>query len=141
METTKDVEIDGKRYRISRFTAKVGSSIAAQLMPKIMQCIDGQNLDVATIVKMLPTISESELSGIQDHCFTVCARYEENGAVTPVVLRPGVWGIKELEYDVVVVMALTINALIFNLSPFFVGGGLQIIIQSLAGSIQLISQP
>jgi hypothetical protein len=131
VELHKDVELDGKRYRIARMTATVGSGIVTQLLPKIVPFLDGGgSLDIATVIKMLPTISASELAAIQAHCLAVCSHYEENGALMPAK------GIKELEYDIPVVLALTVQALIFNLAPFFTGGGLAMILQSVLGSKQ-----
>lgn len=135
MELSKDVEIEGKRYRVGRVTAIVGSAMVAQILPKIIPYME-DGLNIAVIFKMLPTISAAELGSIQNDCLLVCSRYEENNPV-PVMLRPGVWGVKELEYDAVTVMALTVHALVFNLAPFFTGGGLQTILQSVLGSNQL----
>lgn len=135
MELSKDVPIGDKRYRIGRVTAIVGSAMVAQILPKLVpHMTDGFNL--ATVFKMLPSISAEELASLQNQSLLVCSRYEENGAVTPILLRPGTWGIKELEYDAVTVLTLSVHALVFNLTPFFTGGGLQTLIQSVLGSNQ-----
>jgi hypothetical protein len=140
VEISKDVEFDGKNYRISRMTAKTGSGILGQLLPKLIPFLDGNGLSTVAIINMLPTIEEDVYSRIQDNCLAVTSKYEENGAVTPVFLKPNIWAVKELEYDGPAVLALMTHALIFNLAPFFVGGGLQKILASVADLTLLNSQ-
>jgi hypothetical protein len=50
--------------------------------------------------------------------------------------------VKELEYDIVTVTALTVHALVFSLTPFFEGDGLSQLLESLSalGLFSSISQ-
>jgi hypothetical protein len=73
---------------------------------------------------------------LQDHCLAVCRRYETVGtqeAPLPIIARPGVFAIAELEYDLITIFTLTAQALIYNIAPFFEEGGLTSILENFPG--------
>jgi len=130
---TTDVEVRGVRYQIGRFKARDGSFILAQLLTKMLpSAIEGQ-FQGAGLAKGRSPISEEEFSSIQGHALAVCRRYENGNVPMPIFVRPDTWAVKELEYDVIAVMALTVQALVFNISPFFEGNGLNQILASIPG--------
>ena len=47
------------------------------------------------------------------------------GRDAPVLNPNGSWGVEDLEHDTMLVLMLVINALTFNVSDFFTGGGLK----------------
>lgn len=123
---TKDVEIGGARYQVGRIKARPCSFLLATVMTKILPAVVGSALKKdagAALEAARALLSEEEFIVIQGHALSVCRRYE-NGLPMPIFLLPDTWAVKELEYDVVTVMALTIESLVFNLSPFFEGDGL-----------------
>ena len=139
MDATKDVEINGVRYQIGRMTAKAGSWVATQIFTKVLpSAIEGQmnKLGLDSLPQGRATMTEEEFSNLQDHCLMVCRRYELVGNIDtalPIMPRPGFWAIKELEYDLLTVVALTVHALVFNISPFFDGDALKGCLQSFQG--------
>lgn len=135
MNDHKLVEFEGKSYRVGRYTAKVGSAICCQLTPKLLPYLRS-GFDLSGVAAILPTIDEQTLGTFIDHSMAITAKIQENGAVTPVFVKPDKWIDKELEFNGPAVMALTVHALAFNLAPFFTGGGLQKIIQSVTDSNQ-----
>ncbi|HEX4209511.1 MAG TPA: hypothetical protein VHY56_03895 [Candidatus Binataceae bacterium] len=135
-EPTKDVQINGASYQIGRFTARDGSWILMQILTKMLPSAVANQLNgMGGLASGRSAMSEEEFASLQGHALAVCRRYE-NGVPMPVFLRPNTWAIKELEYDVVTVLGLTVNALAFNLSPFFKEGGLTQILASLQDSSQ-----
>jgi hypothetical protein len=134
MPDTKDVEIGGLRYQIGRFRARDGSWVLAQVLTKMMPTMLEAALrkkSSATLPAGRVQIAEDEFANIQAIALSVCRRYNDAGVPMPVFVRPDTFAAPDLEYDVVAVMRLTIEALVFNLSPFFADGGLSQILQSL----------
>lgn len=131
METSKNVTISGVEYQVGRFKATTGSWILAQLLTKMLPSAVESHFQSVGLANGRAQISETEFENIQSHCLSVCRRYE-NGVPMPIFVRPDRWAVKELEYDVVAVLTLTINALVFNLQPFFSEGGLSPILSSLS---------
>jgi hypothetical protein len=138
MDSFKDVEINGVRYQVGRMTARTGSWILAQIFTKIMPATVEGNLGF-DLPGGRSEMSEEEFHNLQDHCLAVCSRYEElppgSGRETamPIMASPGVFAVKELEYDLVAVLGLTIHALVFNVACFFDGDALTSILESFRG--------
>ena len=136
MEMSTDIEIRGTRYQIGRLTARTGSWIVTQIVTKMLPFgIEGQ-LGTGGLPASRAEMTEADFQNIQDHCLAVCRRYEMTGSTEtpmPITVRPGVFAVRELEYDLPTVLALTVQALVFNLSPFFSGDALQPILQAVTG--------
>jgi hypothetical protein len=99
MEMFKDVTIGEYKYRIGRFTARVGSWVLAQSSK-------GSKL------------TEQEFANLQDHCLAVCSRYETASNVPMPVMANGIFAIKELEYDMATVTKLQGHAMAFSFDDF-----------------------
>lgn len=103
LEQFKDVEIEGRRYRIGSLSALVGNWIATVMMQR-------------------KATDEETFAKIQAHCLEVCQRYEErNGERTPINIfaKPDRFLVPDLAHDVVTVSALQEEVLDFNLGSFF----------------------
>jgi hypothetical protein len=96
-EPSKDVEIGGKRYRIGRVTASVGTWISLRL----------------------GTANEEQFTRMQQHLLGICSVYNEAGTLSPILMADGRWAEKDLEYDTATVAQLFIKALDFNVGSFF----------------------
>ena len=135
MQLHKDVTVDGDSYQIGRFKARDGSWILAQILTKMMPAILESALAKEAGAQLPPrttSLTEEEFTSIQGHALAVCRRYE-NGVPMPVFLLPNTFVVKEMEYDLVKVMKLTVHALVFNLTSFFEGDGLNQILGSMLG--------
>jgi len=140
IEMFKDAEIGGSKYQIGRMTARNGSWITMQILSKILpQAISGQMSQIEGL-GALPAnrseMSEAEFQNIQEHCLAVCRRYETIGTAEtplPIMARPGVFAMPELEYDLITIFALTAQTLIYNIAPFFEGDGLMSVLGNLPG--------
>lgn len=142
----KDVEINGRKFRIRKFPARSGSFILIKLttilMPiftSLMPLFKGGlmkdvkegsfedfNVDdevISAVMSQLGNIDEKDFSYIQEQALKVC--YESLSAGPAQVLNDnGTFGVENLEDDTMLVMGLTIHALVFNLTSFFQGSGL-----------------
>ena len=133
MDLTKDVEISGQRYQIGKMSARSGSWIVVQLITKLMPMGIENQLGIEGLSSGRSEMSEAEFLNIQDHCLDVCRRYEMvagQEVAMPIMARPGVFAFKELESNLLTILALTVHALLFNVTPFFEGDGLKSVMAS-----------
>lgn len=131
---TKDVEINGVKYQISKFTAKVGMWIAAQVFTKLAPFgMDGQ-LGINNLPEQRPAMTEKDFSDIVDYCMCATKRYEQIGngeAPLPIMVQKGTWAIPDLEYDLTTVVALCAHVITFNVASFFAEESLKTLRESL----------
>lgn len=124
----KIVEIKGQKYRLGKLDARSASYLAikaaAALAPAVM---GGGNLNAATLTTTLPNLPRKEFDEIQTMLLRTAMKLEDaNGQLMPVpILREdGQFVDADMAYDVVTVMGLTVQAIIFNIGDFFGDAGL-----------------
>ena len=144
-EKTIDVTIDNHRYQIGQFKATDGSWVLTQILTKLMPAVIEKALAQkagAPLPGNRTSLSEDEFATLQAHALAVVRRYEKDLPV-PIFVRPNRWTAtaKDLEYDLSVVMALTANAIVHNVLPFFSGGGLLRLLDSIPGFKAAPSSP
>jgi len=125
-EPHKDVGINGRRWRIGRFDAMTGSyllyKILTQALPAIMTQLGGIPQSPLPDAMGKSVMGKEDFLSLQRDCLNVCMELKEIGgkeAPIKVVMPNGSWGVEGLDDDVMTVMALTLHALVFNLSSFF----------------------
>ena len=129
MDRSKDIFIDEKKYCINKFSAKIGMWIAIRIFPKVLQFNNGFDLN-----KIPDLLAQDEFSDLIDYCLLACQRYENAGTAElpmPIMVKKGLWAIKELEYDLPTVLALCVQVLTFNLSTFFTEKSLKVITEGM----------
>ncbi|MCM3141658.1 phage tail assembly chaperone [Brevibacillus sp. MER 51] len=146
----KDVEINGRKFRIRKFSARVGSfmmikmttilapmfaSIKPNLNAKSVDDINVDNIDFSGILGQLGNISEKDFDYIQEQALRVCFESLPAG-YTPVLNDNRSFGVADIEDDTATVMALTVHAIAFNLTSFFQGSGLGGLLAGLTSSQQ-----
>lgn len=138
-EDHKAWEFGGRQWDIGKFDARTGSYLAFKLMSDfgpmlsggVHAAMSGQSADKAfeaVFKKGVPSMSRADFDEIQTECLRVCRELTKSGPVD-VLDERGNFGVNDLEYDAKTVMALTIQALVFNVSSFFDAG----LLDSLAG--------
>lgn len=157
---TKTVEVDGQKYLIRKLSANVGSFVLARVLAAsaggMMAAQDDQKTDKDTdaakqmnakimasmFAAFLRGLTFEDFSFIQNHCLAVVARLETSAGSPevpmPIVTDTGVFAITEVGDDLPLVMNLTIQSLLFNLSDFFDLTGLS---AALAGKPSASTQP
>lgn len=143
----QEVTVKGRKYVIRKFDARTGSYLGVKLLALITpilqsylphiygmikeelpnaEVLDKLNkladADISSITKALMNLSEQDFFYIQDKCLQVCSELLPSGP-TPIMNDNRTFGVIGLENDVSSVMALTVHALMFNMSSFF-GEGL-----------------
>ncbi|GED34034.1 hypothetical protein P9G84_22355 [Brevibacillus centrosporus] len=146
----KDVEVNGRKFRVKKFPARVGSfmiiKLTAILAPmlasikpspsaKSVEDVNLENLDITGIMGHLSSVSEKDFTYIQDQALRVCFELLPAGPAR-VINEDGSFGIEDIEDDTATIMALTVHALGFNLSSFFQGSGLHGLVAGLISSRQ-----
>lgn len=86
---------------------------------------------------LITNLSFEDIAKVHQLCLAVCSYVDPNRGhdlPVPVMLRSGLFAQPEFEHNIPVVMGLVAQTLIFNLTPFFVGGGLAKIMRPAATS-------
>lgn len=140
-ETTKDIELAGRKWRIKKFDALTGSYIAYKLLSQMLP--GGLDKQLGNMPEGRQIMSKEDFSSLQKDCLSVVHELKSAGSndlPIAVILPNGKWGVEGLEDDTVTVLSLTIHALVFNVSGFFDGKALQDLNQSLTG-LSLVGAP
>lgn len=116
-ETSKIVEIDGRKFRVNKFDAMTGSYIAYKLMGEMLPMGIGDKVGVTT-PKGSQIMSKTDFIELQKDCLKVCYEVLPAGDA-PILDANERWGVADLEKDAKTVLALTVHTLIFNVSSFF----------------------
>jgi hypothetical protein len=128
VERFKDIEIEGTKYRVEKFSAKIAMWIAAQIFTKIAPMgMDGQ-LNMGNLPEGRQLMTEKEFSDLIDYCMCGTKRYEAVGNAEvpmPIMMEKGKWLLPDLEYDLMTVVALCVHVLTFNIASFFNDGSLK----------------
>jgi hypothetical protein len=145
---TREFVVNGARYQVGRMNAAVGSWLLFKLIDSIRRIFaqnsassDGvqpvqeeQSLvkrEAAThalIQGMLMTLDRDLFEQVQREALRVVGQYAmvgEKEVVLPVLMGNGNLASVELKNDISTVVLLTSRSLYFNLSPFFLSGGLE----------------
>ena len=140
-ETTKDIELAGRKWRIKKFDALTGSYIAYKLLSQMLP--GGMDKQLGNMPEGRAVMSKEDFVALQKDCLSVVQELKPAGDTelpVAVILSNGKWGVEGLEDDTVTVLSLTIHALVHNVSGFFDGKALQDLNQSLTG-LSLVGAP
>jgi len=148
-EDFKEVEIKNRKFVIRKFDARTGSFMLIKVTGLIAPMLKGLDLkkiqakeegafdlgdiDIASIVSGLTSLSEQDFNYIHDKCLQVCMEDLAAGA-TRVMNPDGSFGVIGLEKDSATTLALVAHALIFNVTGFFGGSPLAGILGGLLGT-------
>ena len=118
---TKIIEVNNKKYKLSKLDARTGSYVAFKLAAVIAPALKDNNVEQAlSQVSKLPRAEFDEMQTLLLQ--TVTEVKEVNGEELPMpLIRNGAFVDEELNYDVSAVMQLTVQAAIFNVGDFFAG--------------------
>lgn len=146
----KDVPVGGKRYRIGLLCSSDGGWIYAKLTEKMRDARLAQTNGIAPAEVKLPadmpppkevtmeegmgmtaafflsTLSRKEMAEVQAMCMEVVDEYQaQAGSILPMpIMDDGRWLIEDLRFSGPKVLALTKEAIVFNIMPFFTEAGL-----------------
>lgn len=115
-----DWEHEGRKWSIGKFDAMTGSYVAYKLMAEILPMGLGAKVGVPAQIqkKGMPTMSRADFQDLQRDCLGVCRELLKSGPA-PVLADDGTFAVEGLEHDTKTVLALTIQALAWNVRDFF----------------------
>lgn len=132
-ETFKKIKFDGRDWRIDKFDAMTGSYIAYKLI--------GENLPMGIKIDGIPKapagskiMSKADFIELQTDCLKVCYEILDAGP-SPVMNDNGSWGVEGVENNAKLALALTVNALVWNIADFFDESLLQTLATGVLGSV------
>lgn len=129
-ETKKIVKVQGREFEIRAFDAMTGSYIAFTILQKVLPFGDGE-VTGDGLPKGREMMSKKEFIALQRDCLSVVGEVLP-ARVAPVLNPNGSWGVADMADNTALVLTLTIQALIFNISGFFAGDGLKDLQEGLA---------
>lgn len=141
MDNFKDIEISGRKFRISKFNAMTGAKIIKKLLPIAASFINAAEdkkpkdlkVDAAGVIAALTDIKDEDFEYVQRACLKVVSENLPAG-YAQVLNDSGSFGVVDLENDTMTVLALTAHALMFNVTGFFVGSPLQGLVSGILNS-------
>jgi hypothetical protein len=122
-QKTKDIEIGGKKYRLTKLDARTASYVAAKIAILVVPLVQGgKKLDVGALGSLLPNLSRGDFAEMQDILLSSVRHLVaagDNEMPEPILKADGSFVDDELSYDAMTVIGLTANAAIFNIGDFF----------------------
>ena len=134
---TKIVEVDGARYQLRKLRPNVGSYIltrmlAAGVSSGSLGSTPKDSMLMAVFGAFLRGLDFDTFSFIQNNCLAVVGVMKQAGdgneVPMPLASDSGVFAYPEVADNLPLVMNLTVQSLMFNLSDFFEEGGLRTVV-------------
>lgn len=134
----KDIEINERKFRLNKMNARDSSYMLFKMLKiitPIFKSLKTEDLDklknmelgdlnITEIAESLFTLEEKEFRYIQDNLLKAVSESLPSG-MQPILGDNLVFSVLNIEFDVELVLNLTIQNLIFNLSGFFQGSWLK----------------
>ena len=124
----KDIEVNNRNFRLNKMDARTGSFMLFKLMKILTPIFKNikkdskemklEDLNLSELASSLFDLPENEFKYIQDNCLQVIDEILPAGA-QKVLDKYGIFGVNNIEFDTALVMNLTIQSLVFNVSSFF----------------------
>lgn len=129
--TYKDIKIGTRTFKLNKFDALTGSYMLFKLIGLIAPLFKNDefknikdanidDIDISEALKTLTSLPKEDFEYIQQNCLRVVNEVHPNGMLSPSVLdENNNFGIAD--YDLPLILNLTVQSLIFNVSGFFNG--------------------
>lgn len=125
----KDIEINGRKFRLNKLNARTGSFMLVNMIGILTPLIKNvkkeslknmnlEDVNITEIAEQLSDIPETKFRYIQDNLLQIISELLPAGG-QPILTKDLTWGVLNIEFDMSLVMNLTIQSLVFNLSGFF----------------------
>ncbi|WP_242840693.1 phage tail assembly chaperone [Clostridium hydrogeniformans] len=137
----KDIEVEGRNFRLNKMDARTGSFMLFKLVKIItpifknlkvdnIEDISLDDINLTEVMSSIFSLPEDEFRYIQDNCLKVVEEVLPAGPAI-VLDKHGSYGVLGIEFNTGLLMNLTIQSLIFNVSGFFAGSPLSSIAKGL----------
>lgn len=127
----KIIEAGGKRYKLTKLDADAGSYVAFKLAGVALPLMNGfsgkvSQDDMRLLSQAITSMGRKEFTEVQKILLGTVLRLETSGGVdmpVPVLKADGTYADEDLRTDAKTVIALTVQAALFNIGDFFGGEG------------------
>ena len=129
----KYFDYNGTRYKLTKLDADSGSYVAFKLAgvaQPVMSGMSGQGVtagDMQLLSQAITSMNRKDFTEVQKILLATVLKMETSGGVDmpmPILKADGTYTDEELRTDAAAVIALTVQAAIFNIGGFFGGEGL-----------------
>lgn len=128
----KVIEAGGKRYKLTKLDADAGSYVAFKLAGVALPLMNGLSGEVSQddmklLSQAITSMGRQEFTEVQKILLSTVLALETSGGVdmpVPVLKADGTYTDEDLRMDAMTVIALTVQAALFNIGGFFGGEGL-----------------
>lgn len=128
-ENYKNIEINGREFRLNKIDARTGSYMLfkiIKILAPVFKDLDLSKTDDFSLEEINLTdalagvldLPEKEFRYIQDNCLKTVQEMLPMGP-TSIIDKDGNYGVEGIEFDVALLMNLTIQSLVFIVSGFF----------------------
>lgn len=140
MENFKDIVVKDRKFRLNKMDARTGSYMLFRLVNILTPLFKGVDLDkiaredeendkenaksfldsidLSSLASSLFSLKEDEFRFIQDNCLHAVEEVLP-ARNAPVLDKNGNYGVSNIEFDVALLMNLTVQSLIFQVKGFF----------------------
>jgi hypothetical protein len=143
-ESSKIVEINGRRFKFNRMDALTGSYVATKLLSKLSSvamaivagAVDDMNLIAIEIAREISSLNKNEFFELEMDALGVVDELKNVTGMDdaiPIRHSGGTWAVEGIKDDIVLLMPLVVHSIMFNLSPFFDGDALKRVIGTFQG--------
>ena len=125
----KIIEVGGKRYKLTKLNADAGSYVAFKLAGVALPLMNGLSGKVGTddmkmLSQAITSMSRKDFTEVQKILLATVLKLETSGGVDmpmPILKADGSYADEEIAADAKTVIALTVQAAMFNIGGFFGG--------------------
>lgn len=128
-QNVKDIEVGGKKYRITKMDARAGSYVATKIALIGAPLLMNKKFDNEALATLLPSLNRRDFDEIQTILLKCVQKLNEKDGhllPEPVLTADGSFVDEELQYNVAAVMNITVQAAMFNVGAFFAEAGLPV---------------
>lgn len=140
-ENYKDIEINGRKFRLNKLSAMTGTFMMVKLVGILVPMLDNINIDsldttalkdlnYTQISKSLCDLEEKELKTIQEKSLKVVEELLPAGP-QKILGDYDKWGVENIEFDMALVLNLTVQSIWFNVESFLKGSPLSSLLKGL----------
>jgi hypothetical protein len=123
----KTIELDGRTFQIYKPTALDGLKIAKLLAAKVLPLAGREggfeallSADMSRLTGVLEQVTNADLDWLVKKCLSLC-RVKLAAGWTPIIDPAGQYQVEGIEYDPILTVQLTVEALRWGCGDFFDG--------------------
>ena len=136
-EKEKIIELDGKRYKLTKLNADAGSYVAFKLAGVVIPMLsaflgdngnkkakEDKEGDFRLLGAAISAMPREQFSELQKMLLGTVLKLDEDNIPMPLLKSDGSYVDEDLAMDAMAVIRLTVQAAVFNVGGFFGGKGL-----------------